>query len=100
MNYILSDEFLIYVYNDLKGDYMYIGSDPLLFPVKLPVIEFRNSTNIYLKFHSNDIIKKKKKKRHMKNEKRLKERGIEEVNNLITTWRNTHNNMKGKLNLE
>ena len=76
MNYILSDEFLIYVYNDLKGDYMYIGSDPLLFPVKLPVIEFRNSTNIYLKFHSNDIIKKIKKKRHMKNEKRLKERGI------------------------
>ena len=36
----------------------------------------------------------------MKNEKRLKERGIEEVKNLITTWRNTHNNMKRKINLE
>ena len=99
MNYILSNEFLIYVYNDLKGDYMLIGSYPLLFPVRLPVNEFRNSTNIYLKFHSKDIIKKVKK-RNMKNEKRLKERGIEEVNNLITTWRNTHKNMKGKINLE
>ena len=78
---------------------MFLGSDPLLFPVRLPVNEFHNSTNIYLKFHSNDIIKKIKKG-HMKNEKRLKERGIEEVKNLITTWRNTHNNMKRKINLE
>jgi len=44
MKYTLSEGFLIYVYNDLKGNYLYMGSDPLLFPIKLSVNEFRNSS--------------------------------------------------------
>ena len=43
IKYILSDGFLIYVYNDLKAEYVYMGTDPLLFPVCLPISEFRNS---------------------------------------------------------
>jgi hypothetical protein len=43
MKYILSEGFLIYVYNDIKAEYIYMGTDPLLFPVALPIAEFRNS---------------------------------------------------------
>jgi len=35
----------------------------------------------------------------MRNEKRLKERGIEAVLNLVAKWRNTYNNMNRKINL-
>ena len=36
----------------------------------------------------------------MKNEKRIKERGIEKVQELINQWRNMHKDMKGKMSLE
>lgn len=36
----------------------------------------------------------------MKNEKRIKERGIEKVQELIIQWRKMHRDMEGKMNLE
>jgi uncharacterized protein YpbB len=36
----------------------------------------------------------------MKNEKRLKERGIIDVRELVEEWRRTYNNLEGKVNLE
>ena len=62
IKYILSDGFLIYVYNDLKAEYVYMGTDPLLFLVCLPISEFWNSKTIFLKFHSENISKKRIKR--------------------------------------
>eukprot|EP00825_Cyclidium_porcatum_P049082 TRINITY_DN8403_c0_g1_i2.p1 TRINITY_DN8403_c0_g1~~TRINITY_DN8403_c0_g1_i2.p1 ORF type:complete len:187 (-),score=46.16 TRINITY_DN8403_c0_g1_i2:165-725(-) len=86
------------IWNDIRGQYTELSSTQNSLPIKISLCELRNCDSIFIKYQIavvNDINnalaeKVPKKKKKMKQEKRIKERVIGEVMEKVAEWRKLH----------